>query len=107
MNTPPSQQLVTFAGTAAIPIGHEIEFFSYLRGGALFTGRYDVLTDLTTGIRYTPMHDSSLAQQRWEEPTARVERHVRGRVLACTIENNGEWSRTTLLVDATPSRAYR
>lgn len=110
MDTPAAQRAITLLGTRAIPIGHEVELTTYVRGsdGLLLSARRDeLLTDLTTGVRYTPWRPDGDGPAPWERADARVEARVRGRVLACTIEVGGDASRTRLLLDTSPQGAYR
>jgi hypothetical protein len=90
-------------GAAAIPRGHEVELVTYARK-AFFGVKetFLVLTDLVTGVMYTPWVDDG-DTPRWEEDNVSVESRVRGRVLRCQVQTMAHadaktWTR--LLVDA-------
>jgi hypothetical protein len=107
--SPPSGSPVhlSILGTAAIPLGHEVELVTYVkpkRGFLANVLKYDVLTDLNTGVVYMPFFDVGQAPP-WEEADVEVERRVRGRVMRChvqTMTHADGTAVTRLLLDAGP-----
>jgi len=97
---------VFIPGTAAIPRGHDVELVTYARTSKTFFGgvkeTFPVLTDLVTGVMYTPwVNDGDTP--RWEEADVSVESRVPGRALRCQVQtmanaDGAAWTR--LLVDA-------
>jgi hypothetical protein len=100
-------------GTAAIPRGHEVELVTYARVLKSLFGNvketFLVLTDLVTGVMYTPWVNENDTPP-WEEDDVSIEARVRGRVLRCqvqTMTNADGTAWTRLLVDADPRPVER
>lgn len=100
-------------GTAAIPRGHEVELVTYAKTTRSFLGditqTWPILTDLVTGVIYTPWINQNEAPQ-WEAEDVSIASRVRGRVLRCqvqTMANADGTAWTRLLVDADPRPVER
>lgn len=99
---------VFITGTAAIPRGHEVEFVTYARPAkGLLRARatYAVLTDLTTGVLYTPWVNAGETPP-WQDEDVEIEERVRGRVVQChvqTMTHADGTAGTRLLVDVGPA----
>ncbi|MDC0716095.1 hypothetical protein [Nannocystis bainbridge] len=76
-------------GTAAIPVGHEIECVTYTKTSKVLlmthTAKYQLLTDLVTGVVYMPWVNEGDTPP-WEEDDVEVESRVRGRVVQCLVQ---------------------
>ena len=102
---PSSPETHYFVGAAAIAVGHEVEFVTYKKTNRLLlmshSITYEVLTDLGTGVVYTPWVDDG-ETPAWEEKDVVVESRVRGRVVQCrvqTMTHGDGLTRTRLLLD--------
>lgn len=96
-------------GTAAIPMGHEIEFVTYTKTSRALlmsqTTTYQVLTDLVTGVVYMPWVNEGLSPP-WEEDDVEVESRLRGRVVRCLVQTMSHadgTAATKLLVEVSPT----
>lgn len=103
---------VFILGTAAIPRGHEVEFVTYVKPARGFLSvkiTYAVLTDLVTGVVYTPWVNEGETPP-WDAEDVEIEERVRGRVLQChvqTMTHADGTAGTRLLVDVSTGPADR